>query len=203
MDQHARQQHSASPRFAGWRRFALALILTCSALPAGAQGSPETLSAPERAKQLWEVGYVRHVMGLYEPAIEAYRASIKLHPTAEAHTFLGWAYSHQGLIKEAIAECEIAIRIDPDFGNPYNDIGVYLLELGAIAEAAPWFEKAIASKRYCCYQFAHANLARVQLAQGKIDDAKRSFQRALEYDPEYVPALIGIELIKQVEPQRL
>ena len=29
---------------------------------------------------------------------------------------------------EAIAQCEIAIQIDPEFGNPYNDIGVYLMQ---------------------------------------------------------------------------
>ena len=56
------------------------------------------------------------------------KASLELHPTAEAHTFLGWTYHFQGKLDEAIAQCRTAIDIDPEFGNPYNDIGAYLIE---------------------------------------------------------------------------
>lgn len=132
-----------------------------------------------------------------ERAVEAYRASIADRPTAEAHTFLGWSLSYLGRIDEAIAQCKIAIQLDPDFGNPYNDIGVYLLDRGELEEAVPWLEKAIASKRYCCYQFPHANLGRALLMQGRVSEAKRSFERALEYDPYYLPALLGLELIRR------
>ena len=200
----SRQQRSERARFNVARWIAAWCAIACLVAPTASQQTGDQGSPAERAQQLWEAGYVRHVMGFYEPAIEAYRASIAILPTAEAHTFLGWTYSHQGKVKEAIAECEIAIRIDPEFGNPYNDIGVYLLDLGQIDEAGPWFRKAIAAKRYCCYQFAHANLARVLLAQGKIEEARASFERALEHDPEYLPALIGVELIKQAtQSQRL
>jgi len=47
-------------------------------------------------------------------------------PSAEAHTFLVWVYSFERRFAEAIAECKRAIAVDPEFGNPYNDIGVYL-----------------------------------------------------------------------------
>ncbi len=87
--------------------------------------------------------------------------------------------------------------MDSDYGNPYNDIGVYLIQLGRPEEAVPWLHKAIAAKRYCCYEFAHANLGRVLLSQGKIDEAKRSFERALSHNPEYVPAIAGLELIRE------
>ena len=53
-----------------------------------------------------------------------------LYPTAEAHTFLGWVYSFQSRYDEAIAECLEAIRVDETLGNPYNDIGSYLLAKG-------------------------------------------------------------------------
>jgi len=59
----------------------------------------------------------------------------------EAHTFLGWTYHFQGRIEEAIAECKLAIGLDPEFGNPYNDIGAYLIELGRFEEAIPWLEQ--------------------------------------------------------------
>jgi tetratricopeptide (TPR) repeat protein len=66
----------------------------------------------------------------------------RLHPTAEAHTFLGWTYHFQGRLDDAIAECKRAIEIDPEFGNPYNDIGAYLIELKRFDGAIPWLERA-------------------------------------------------------------
>src|SRR5712692_7637543 len=82
----------------------------------------------------WEVlqdAYQAQMEGDYERAVELYQTSLELHPTAEAHTFLGWTYHFQGRIEEAITECKRAIELDPDFGNPYNDIGAYLIKLAA------------------------------------------------------------------------
>ncbi|MCU0228257.1 MAG: tetratricopeptide repeat protein, partial [Bryobacterales bacterium] len=73
--------------------------------------------------------------GRLEDAILLYRESISTLPTAEACTFLGWVYRFQGKLQEAIEECKNAILIDPTLGNPYNDIGAYLIELGRHEEA--------------------------------------------------------------------
>ena len=172
-----------------------ALAVACAVAPA--QDLASELTPERRARLQWEAGYVLHQLGEYERAVETYRASIADRPTAEAHTFLGWSLSYLGRIDEAIAQCKIAIKLDPDFGNPYNDIGVYLLDQARLEEAVPWLEKAIASKRYCCYQFPHANLGRILLMQGRVAEARRSFERALEYDPYYMPALLGLELIQR------
>jgi Tfp pilus assembly protein PilF len=176
------------------RGFVCALAFACAA---AAQPEPQALSAEERARIAWQAGYVLHQLGDYPRAIQAYRASIAIRPSAEAHTFLGWALGHLGRIEEAIAECETAIRLDPEFGNPYNDIGVYLIELGRPEEAIPWLEKAIAAKRYCCYQFPHFNLGRVLLMQGKMLEARRAFERALEHDPDYLPARMALEYLRR------
>ena len=84
---------------------------------------------------------------------------------------------------------------DPDYGNPYNDIGAYLIELGRPEEAIPWLEKAIAAKRYCCYQFPHFNLGRVLFAQGNLVAARQAFEQALRHDPSYVPARMAVEYL--------
>jgi len=178
--------------------FSCLLALACaSGLAQQPKESSIQLPPEQRARLQWEAGYILHMMGDYHRAIELFQASIKSRPTAEGHTFLGWSLSHIGKTREAIEQCKIAIQIDPDFGNPYNDIGVYLIDMGKADEAVPWLEKAIASKRYCCYQFAHSNLGRVLHGQGRVAEAKRSFERALEHDPHYVPALTGLEYIRQ------
>jgi len=130
--------------------------------------------------------------GDLEGAIGAYERSIELYPTAEAHTFLGWAYSFQGRIDEAIKECETAIQIDPDFGNPYNDIGVYLIEKGEYDEAIPWLEKAMAAKRYEPRHFPHMNMGRVLVRKGQYQEAIKELKKALAIEPNYPAARIEL-----------
>ncbi|MGH7424224.1 MAG: tetratricopeptide repeat protein, partial [Candidatus Methylomirabilales bacterium] len=60
----------------------------------------------EQAEFFFQEGYRHQMSGDVDAAVESYRRSIELYPTAEAHTFLGWAYSFQGKIDEAIRECE-------------------------------------------------------------------------------------------------
>ena len=137
----------------------ISLLWVCAASPAAAE-EPEEMPALERSYLFWQQGYVFHLFGQYEDAVRLFRKSIEVHPTAEGHTFLGWSLSHLDRTEEALAECKKAIALDPDYGNPYNDIGVYLIDLGRPDEAIPWLKKAMRAKRYCCYQFPHFNLGR-------------------------------------------
>src|SRR5256885_10324915 len=116
--------------------------------------------------------------GDLDAAIETYRRSIATCPTAEAHTFLGWTYSFQGRLEEARAECLRAIEVDPDFGNPYNDIGVYLMQQGKLEEAIPWLERAKQARRSAPRQFPFMNLGRVFPHQGRWGEALHPFEAA-------------------------
>ena len=120
----------------------------------------------ESARRQFAEAYQAQMSGDLDRAVELYQQSLELHPTAEAHTFLGWTYHFQGKIEEAIAECKRAIAVDPDFGNPYNDIGAYLIDLKRLDEAIPWLEQAMIAKRYEPRHFPYYNLGRVYLCQG-------------------------------------
>ena len=69
-------------------------------------------SAKYEARQLFHEAYQAQLSENFEEAIELYKRSIETHPTAEAHTFLGWVYSFQDRFDEAIEECLKAIRVD-------------------------------------------------------------------------------------------
>ena len=137
-----------------------------------------------RARQLFAEAYQLQMSGRLEEAIARYRDSIASHPTAEAHTFLGWTYSFQDRLDEAIAECKKAIAVDPEFGNPYNDIGSYLFKQGKLDEAIPWLERAISATRYEPRHYPHCNLGRIYWAKGLLNRAIAEFERALELDPQ-------------------
>jgi len=137
----------------------------------------------DRAIALWRDAYRQQMAGDLDGAIETYRQSIEAYPTAEAHTFLGWTYSFQGRLEEATAECLRAIEVDPDFGNPYNDIGVYLMQQGKLEEAIPWLERAKQAPRYEPRQFPYMNLGRIYLKQGRWWEALRQFETAVRLAP--------------------
>jgi len=140
------------------------------------------------ALQIFHQAYGYQLKGDLEQAVELYQKSIALYPTPEAHTFLGWAYSFQGRYDAAITECRKAIALDPEYGNPYNDIGAYLIEKGSLDEAVPWLEKAIQAKRYDSYCFPHYNLGRVWEAKGDWTKALTSYQNALQLNADYALA---------------
>ncbi len=137
----------------------------------------------DEAMRFFNMAYEFQMQGRLEQAIAYYKKSLEAEPTAEAHTFLGWTYSMQGKLEEAIAECLRAIEVDPEFGNPYNDIGVYLMQQGKLDEAIPWLERAKQARRYEPRQFPFLNLGRIYLKQERWWDALRQFEAAVRVAP--------------------
>jgi Tfp pilus assembly protein PilF len=148
----------------------------------------DSASDPEAAAECLRRAFQAQMSGDFATAIDLYRQSIALCPTAEAHTFLGWTYSFQGRLEEAIDECRKAIAVDPTFGNPYNDIGAYLIELGRPDEAIPWLERATRAPRYESPHFPRLNLARVYLGKEMYSRALEQFQAVVELRPDHEPA---------------
>jgi Tfp pilus assembly protein PilF len=150
----------------------------------------------QRALQLFQKAYEHQMKKELDEAIELYKKSIAAYPTSEAHTFLGWTYSWMGRIDDAIAECLKAIEVDPTFGNPYNDIGSYLIMKGKNDEAIPWLERALQAPRYESYCYPHMNLGRVYEAKRDWVRAKEEYRRALKENKEYTPAAQALARIR-------
>ena len=174
--------------------------------PAG-PASPPTFAVPaiptpddgatpawHQAVALFHEGLTLQFQGRLEEAVTAYKRSIETFPIAEAYTYLGWTYSWTDRFEEAIQEAKRAIELDPDYGNPYNDIGVYLIALGLSDDAIPWLIKASVAERYEEPQFPHLNMGRIWLQKGQLDQAFTSFEMVLLVRPDYplppLPSLV-------------
>jgi Tfp pilus assembly protein PilF len=121
----------------------------------------------------WFKEAYRHQMrGDLKNAEACYQRSIEMTPTAEAYTFLGWTYSFMG-------------QVDLAIGNPYNDIGAYLIEQDDYESAIPWLEQAITAPRYEARHYPHFNLGRCHEALGDWTAAMESYRAALELAPAY------------------
>ena len=143
------------------------------------------VSPLEQARFFFRLAHEHQKRGEFEQAIELYKLSIDTFPTAEAHAFLGWTYSNQHRYCEAIECCMTAILVNPELGNPYNDIGAYLIELGRPCDAIPYLKQAINSPHYEARHYPHHNLARIYEAQCRYRQAMHHYEAALEICPDH------------------
>jgi len=109
-----------------------------------------------------------------------------------AHTNLAQTLSQSGRFAEAIAECEKALKIKPDFAAAHNNLGSALQENtrsgddarrqgGAVDEAIEHYRKALQIKPD--FTQARSNLGNALLQKGQMDEAIAQFQKALEMEP--------------------
>lgn len=152
------------------------------------------------ALELVGKAYQLQMQGEVDQAILLYSQSLDLEPTAEAFTYRGWARSFRKDFLGAIADCHQAIDLDPEFGNPYNDIGAYYLELGEPEDAIPWLRMALKAKRYENTCFPHYNLGRIYEIQGQTELAREHYQAALGQNPGYAPAAKALARLDASEP---
>jgi len=100
----------------------------------------------DRQTQAWQrlqEAYRHKWKATIDRAVELYPAITRTCTPREAHTFLGWTFHFQGRSRKPIAECKRAIEVDPEFGNPYNDIGAYLIGLDRFDERFPGWSKRL------------------------------------------------------------
>ncbi|MEZ4770495.1 MAG: tetratricopeptide repeat protein [Caldilineales bacterium] len=153
--------------------------------------SNDNTSTWSSAMTRFQEGYELQEQGLWAEAMACYRESIRIHPSAEAHTYLGWVYSFLKLYDDAIEQCRRAIEIDPEYGNPYNDIGAYLMELGRDDEAVIWFHQALRARRYDARCYPFFNLGRIYERRGDWLQAIEYFRKAQHENPAYEMARLA------------
>lgn len=144
----------------------------------------------------FRMGFFYQTVGDLRSAAECYIRSIENQPTPEAHTFLGWVLGMMGELDHAIAECKKALKLDPDFGNAWNDIGAYLTEKRELDKAIPYLRKACKSKNYDSMEFPHYNLARVYVQKGMLLTACAELSKALQINPKFSSARMLLEKLE-------
>lgn len=138
----------------------------------------------KRARKMIKQGLDAAARGRVDEAIDVFKKSAALHPTAEAFTYWAWMLGFLDCLDEAIELCKKAITIDPDFGNPYNDIGTYFMKKGELGAAIPWLEQAKEASNYEPRHYPYMNLGRIYLSQCDFVKALAEFEVALKLNPK-------------------
>ena len=108
---------------------------------------------------------------------------------------MGRAYLRNGLYYEGIQTLETLAERDPKYGDLYYEVGNVYFQLGDHEKAAASFEKYL--KRYPESYEGHTRRGNCYLAKGWLSVAEKCYQRALSIKPEYDPAMLAIQAVRE------
>jgi tetratricopeptide (TPR) repeat protein len=97
------------------------------------------------------------------------------------HNNLGKALYQKGQVDEAMAQCQRALEIDPNYAAAHINLGLALFQKGQLDEAVAQFQKALEINPNDAA--AHYNLGNALFQKGQVDEAVAQYQKALEIDP--------------------
>ena len=142
-------------------------------------------------ERLWIEGFQAGVNGMSIKQREMYQKMCDLFPSDErAHGQFGNYYFGQQMFKEAIAEYEKAIQINPDYPQVYNQLGYSNRQLGNYGEA----EKAFAKYTELIPNDPNPydSYAELKMKMGQFEASIELYQKALEVNPNFVGSHVGI-----------
>ncbi len=124
-----------------------------------------------------------HAQKLYLDAIDYYRAALKKIPNnAEILNKVCRTQLMMQRWHDAKNSCELAIKADRKFADPYSNLGVALYEAGRYSAAVKQYRKAIAIDDTSASFFN--NLGAALFSKREFDPAAQAYQRAIELDPD-------------------
>ena len=118
-----------------------------------------------------------------EKAADHYKTFLTLHPdVASAHNNLGRIYMQLRRFKDAIAELQETIRLDPDLFLAYFSLNsVYLYEVADLDSAIATAHRQLA--RNARSARAYAQLGAAHAGKGDLRQAEDALRKAVELDP--------------------
>jgi tetratricopeptide (TPR) repeat protein len=156
-----------------------------------------TLSSPDAKTGYHGLGRALAARRDYGGAIASYREALAREPSARTHFNLGNAYAAIGLLEQAAASYQEALRIRPDYPEAHNNLALVLADQRRLDEAVAHYRESLRLRP------GHANtlfnLGSALALQGRVEEAAESYRAALRANPDLAPAR---EALRRLEERR-
>ena len=154
----------------------------------------------ENEEVFFNLGFALSRLGRDAEAIKAYQRTIEIFEDyGEAHNNLANLFVKQGKFKEAVGHFETALEINPEHAAAHNNLGNALSRQNLYTQAIPHYVRATQLDKM--YIQAWCNLGNSYLSQSRFEDAGKAFQNALRINPNFKPALSGIQRLRVQQGQ--
>ncbi|MBR8827149.1 MAG: tetratricopeptide repeat protein [Gomphosphaeria aponina SAG 52.96 = DSM 107014] len=118
--------------------------------------------------------------------------------TATAYAEKGAKHAAAAAWEKAIAAYEKAVSLNPNWEEPYRNLGMIYGKLGKIETAAEYWYKALTIKPKIATSKQHFKLGNSLLQQGKTDWALNCYRNSIQLEPDFSLAYIRIgEILKR------
>ncbi len=143
---------------------------------------------------------IRNFQGRFAEAIELCREGyreLEIHLRQDRHRLhrsvllfnMAQVYAAVGAHDDALRHFSLAMEMDPNYSEYYNDRGNVCLKMGLHAEACADYRKAIELSPP--YHEVYTNLGQGYRRMGRWDEAVDAYSAALDLDPQQALALAG------------
>ena len=137
------------------------------------------------------LGVIRLQEGATQEALELLSRAVVSSPnTPDFHIDLAEAYRANGQSLRSVGCCRIALRLRGNNAAAFNTLGLALLDLSRLSEAADAFRQAIELRPE--FAAAHNNRGVALQNLNQIDDALEHFRRAVELAPDFAPGRVNL-----------
>jgi len=171
------------------RCIVLALVLPLAACSHVSRDVASSGDAERRATARVELARAYFAEGSYVIALEEVNHALDVMPDrADALSLRSLALMHLGEPESAKQSMARALRAAPEDPGLQNNMGWLLCETGKAAESLPYFDHALAQRRYSTPANAAMNAGMCSLRVGDRPRAAQYFQRALQSEPGLLAA---------------
>ena len=147
---------------------------------------------PSRSDAHHRLALLYERQGRSQAADTHYRQALELDgENPNLHCDIGYSHYFHQRWPEAESSLRRAIQLSPGLRRAHNNLGLVLARTGREQEAFDEFARA-----GCNRAEAHSNLAFAMSLSNRWNEAEVEFQRALDTDPDLLPARNGLDSLR-------
>lgn len=133
--------------------------------------------------------------GNYELALNEIDRALEIDKTAEYLNVKGLVLAELGKYDDSKKTYLEAIKIEPEFSELHNNLGLLYLRMKNVNEAALSFEESV--KKNVNNVGAYVNLGKALIELERYEEALKAYNRALQIDPSNQEAREAVKLYKE------
>lgn len=137
----------------------------------------------DKGKEQYRAGFLDRAAYFFSQAME-------MEETPDSLFYLGLISSQKNQIIEALSYFYRSFQMDPNYGNPCNEIGVILLRLGREREAVYWLKRSITCQVNDAVHIPLFNLATLYKIWNRPERSLQYLHRAIEFAPDFEEAIL-------------
>lgn len=193
------------------RRPCLLLVVVAFLLTAGCTTTPSTgqRDSHKQALASRDLGIDYLGKGFTAMAIRNLEQARELDPTdASTYLSLGEAYRRKGMFDRAEQHLLHSLELNSD-SSDYNhqetvlNLSALYVQLQRYEEAAERCQSLVDDPTFATPWRALTNRGWAEFKQGKLAEARKSFERAIDFHPRYSPAHLDLAILEQQERRPL